>query len=99
MINSSGNRESTLSTITERKFRIYNIINETIAIVEDSRINQPGGIKCAKEIWELAILPSLLNNSEIFAIEDPKIQKSLEDFQSTFYRGLLAVPKSCPSPP
>ena len=31
-------------------------------------------------------------------IRDPKIEKCLEDFQSTIYRGALALPKSCPLP-
>ena len=95
IINVSGVRESALSTINERKYRIHNIINETIAIMEDSRLNRLGGLKCAKEIWELAILPSLLNSSETWPIKDTKIQQLLEDFQSKLYRGLMAVPKSC----
>ena len=94
----SGVKESTISTINERKCRIYNVINETIAIVQDSRLNKLGGLRCAKEIWELAILPSLLNSAETWPIQDAKIQKSLEDFQSSLYRGLMAVPKSCPLP-
>ena len=98
IINSSGNKESTISTINERKFRIMNMINETIAIIEDCRLNRLGGLKCSKEIWELAIIPALLNNSEIFSIQDKNVQKTLEDFQSTLWRGLLAVPKSCPLP-
>ena len=98
IINSAGTYESSISTISDRKFRIYNIINETIAIIEDCRFNKLGGLKCAKDIWELAIIPSLLNNSELFSIDNPKIQKLLEDFQSTLYRGLLALPKSCPLP-
>ena len=98
IINSAGIYESTTSTINERKFRIHNIINETISIIEDCRYNKLGGLRSAKEIWELAIVPSLLNNSELFSIEDPKTQKILEDFQSTLYRGLLALPKSCPLP-
>ena len=39
-----------------------------------------------------------MNNSEFFCIDDPKIEKLLEDFQSNFWRGLLKVPKSCPIP-
>ena len=98
VINAAGIKESTMSTIQERKYRIHNIIHETKAIVEDCRMNKIGGLKCSKEIWELAILPSLLNNAEVWHIQDQKIQKSLEDFQFLFYRGILALPKSCPLP-
>ena len=51
VINVSGIKESTMSTIQERKFRIQNIIHETIAIIEDSRINKIGALKSAKQIW------------------------------------------------
>ena len=98
IVNAKGVRDSTVSTIAERKSRIMNIIYETIAIVEDSRIHRLGGLRCAKEIWELAIIPALLNNSETFYIHDKNIQKSLENFQSALWRGLLELPKSCPLP-
>ena len=98
IVNAAGIKESCVSTINERKFRTLNAINEIIAIVEDCRINRLGGLKCAKDIWEIAVLPALLNNSEFFNINDPKIDKLLEDFQSILWRGLLQVPKSCPLP-
>ena len=67
-------------------------------LLEDSRVSRLGGLKCGKEIWELAIVPALLNNAEVFSVNDPKVFKILEEFQSTFWRGLLALPKSCPIP-
>ena len=73
MINAAGIKESTISTLNERKFRILNSINETISIVEDCRVNKLGALKCARDIWVIAILPALLNNSEFFSIDDPKI--------------------------
>ena len=74
-----------------------NVINETISIIEDSRASKLG-MKCAKEIFEIAILPALLNNSELFPIQDKMVQLALDDFQLKFWRGLLRVPKSCPLP-
>ena len=81
-INAAGLKESTMSTINERKFRIYNAINETISIIEDSRFNCLGALKCAKEIWDLAIIPTLLNNAETFLVSDPLVFKTLKYFQS-----------------
>ena len=98
IINPSGVKESTVSTINERKGRINTIINETIAIIEDCRLNKIGATQSAKDIFQLAILPALLNNGELFFIHDPKIQKSLEEFQYKLWRGVLAIPKSCPLP-
>ena len=37
--------------------------DETKAVIEDCRANAIGGIIVGLEIWELAILPHLLNNS------------------------------------
>ena len=63
VLNVKGNKASTLSSINERTHRIYNIMNETVAIIEDSRVNRIGSMKSAKKIWEMAVVRSLLNNS------------------------------------
>ena len=58
-----------------------------------------GALKCAIQIFKVAILPALLVNSGTWEdILDQKVQKELEDFQSFLIRGLMAVPKSCPLP-
>ena len=79
VINPSGIKEQTKSTI----------INETVAIIEDSRLNRIGATKSIKEIFELAILPALLNNAELFFIHDKQIQKTIEEFQYKLWRGAL----------
>ena len=98
VIDARGVKESTITTINERKLRIFTAINETISIIEDSRLNQLGGLRSALDIWNIAIIPALLNNAEVFTILDPRVQKILEDFQSYLLRGLLVLPKSCPIP-
>ena len=70
----------------------------TISIVEDSRMNRLGGLKCAIKVRSLAILPSLLSNSETFDALDKEVIKSLEYFQTYLLRGLIALSKSCPIP-
>ena len=98
-MNTAGTKETTISSLNERKLRIYNAINETIAIVEDCRMHRLGALRCAIQIFKVAILPALLVNSGTWEdILDPKVQKELEDFQSFLIRGLMAVPKSCPLP-
>ena len=61
-------------------------------------MNNIWATKSVKDIFDLAILPALLNNGEVFHIHDLKIQISLEDIQYKLWRGVLAVPKSCPLP-
>ena len=97
-INGAGVKESTLTTIKERKFRIMCIINETISIIEDSRMHKLNGMKCAVNIWELAIVPALLNNGCAWSVLDKRVQQELEYFQSHMLRGLLAVHKLVPRP-
>ena len=98
IINPQGVRESIMSTIHERTFRVINGIHEIIAIVEDSRSDKLGSLKCAKEIWELALIPVLLNSAETWSVCDSRLFKTLDDFQCKLWRGLLQVPKSCPLP-
>ena len=76
IINPIGVRESTISTINDRKFRILNIINETISIIEDCRFNKVGAMKSVKEIWEIAIVPAILSNCEFCCFPGQKIDKN-----------------------
>ena len=39
-LDGAGPTESILSTINERKGRVFNLIRETIAIIEDTRMNK-----------------------------------------------------------
>ena len=55
-------------------------------------------MRSAKNIWELAIIPSLLNNSGTWDICDKSVVTELEKFQSYFFQQLLQVPNSCPRP-
>ena len=50
------------------------------------------------DLWEMAILPSLLNNCQTWVNISEESYKLLEDLQNTMYRTLLNVPKTCPIP-
>ena len=50
------------------------------------------------EIWELAILPFLLNNCETWTEISPKTIDLLDNIQCMFYRCLMATPRACPIP-
>ena len=57
-------------------------------------MNTVGGLSAGIDIWELAYLPNLLNNSETWVdIEDSTIEK-LENLQLMVYRVILNCPKS-----
>ena len=71
-------------------------IHEIIAIIEDTRLDKMGSLKFAVEIWQLAIIPALMNNSDGWNVLDKQVQKEVEEFQSRFLKEILAVPNSCP---
>ena len=57
-----------------------------------------GGLKSGIDLWELSVIPSLLNNAETWqGIRQKSIDK-LEKLQITFLRCLFAVGTGCPTP-
>ena len=51
------------STIDGRYSQIFSVIFEIKSVIEGLRMQTIGGIKCGKDIWEMAIIPSLINNA------------------------------------
>ena len=98
MISTGGLAESVLATVLKRKGQVVSSILETKAVIEDCRSNIVGGITAGLEIWELAILPHLLNNSETWTEIKKSTIDMLDDLQYMFMRYLLATPRTCPIP-
>ena len=98
MICTGGLAESVQATILKRKGQVVTSILETKAVIEDCRANLVGGITAGLDIWELAILPYLLNNCETWTETAKKTFETLDDLQCMFYRYLLATPRTCPIP-
>ena len=98
VISSEGLAESVTATVLKRKGIAIASILETKAVIEDCRANAVGGLVVGIEIWELAILPQLLNNSETWTNIDNKTLGVLEDIQLMFYRNMFATPRTCPIP-
>ena len=98
IIHSEGNKASSLASIKDRKTRIMNAMYETVAIIEDSRVNKMGSGRFAKDLWENVLIPAILNNSCLWKILDKDVQNELEALQSLYFRLLLAIPKTVPKP-
>ena len=98
MICSSGLAGSVHATVVRRRGNVVINILETRAVVDDCRASIVGGITAGLEIWELAILPYLLNNSETWAEMSKATLEMLEKIQQMFYRTILATPRTCPIP-
>ena len=98
MLCTAGLSESVHATVLKRKGQVISSILDTKAVVEDCRSNVVGGIVSGLDIWELAILPYLLNNSETWTELSKKTVDELDDLQFMFFRYLLATPRTCPIP-
>ena len=97
-ISSEGLEASVWATIYRRKGLAIASIFDIRSIVEDCRSSVIGGILTGLEIWELAVIPFLLNNCETWSNMSNKAMTELEKIQETFYRTLLSTPKTCPIP-
>ena len=97
-LSSGGLSDSVQATILKRKGQVVTSILEAKAVIEDCRSNIVGGITAGLEIWELAILPFLLNNSDTWVEISKSTIDTLDDLQYMFYRYLLATPRTCPIP-
>ena len=93
-----GLSDSVNITVKKRKGLVTLSIYEIRAVIEDCRSQVCGGLSAGLDIWELAVLPKLLYNSDCWLDISPVTMKELEDIQLTFYRCLLAVGSGCPLP-
>ena len=96
-IHEEGLEKSAEATIMKRYGRTLSSIIEVSAILDDFRIDTVGGLKAGLDIFELALLPSVLNNSEIWLeLGKTSIQK-LDNIQNMMYRNLFGVPAATPT--
>ena len=97
-ISAGGLKESVHATIKKRSGKVFQSIYEIVAVVEDCRSNSVGGIMCGLDLWELAVIPFLLNNCDTWTEIDNEAIEHLEKTQNIFLRTLLATPRSTPTP-
>jgi hypothetical protein len=96
MFHCDGLAASVSATIEDRVPKVKGAMYEAAAIVEDWRSQCIGGFMSAVDLWELAILPTLLYNSETW-VHIPKVaEDKLEDLQLFFMRLILRVPPGTP---
>ena len=91
-----GLSRSVRETIDKRYGRTFATIIEVTSILEDFRIDTLGGLKAGLDIFELAIIPSLLHNADTWVEIDSEAEEKLEKIQNTMFRYLFGVPVSTP---
>ena len=71
---------------------------EIRTVIDDFRSQVAGGLTAGMDIWEMAVLPMLLNNADCWMNITTKTIEELDKLQLMFLRCLLAVGSGCPTP-
>ena len=67
-------------------------------IIEDTRSSVPGAFVVATKIWEMAVLPSVLNSADCWMDIPKAAMEKLDKLQNAFYQVILKCPCTCPKP-
>ena len=84
------------ATLLDREGKVKGAIREAIAIMEDFRMQKIGGLLGGIDRWEVAIIPSLLNNAETWVEINETCLQLLEELQNSFIRKLFRTKKTAP---
>jgi hypothetical protein len=98
ILHEGGLGKSVEATISDRYGKTFAAIIEIGSVINDFRIDAIGGLKAGLDIFELCIIPSLLNNSDMWVEIESASIKRLEDMQNMMFKNLFAVPHSVPTP-
>ena len=96
VLHEGGCAASVLATVKDREGKVKAAMLEAAAIVDDYRSQCIGGFMVALDLWELAILPTLLNNCGTWTDMDKETEDRLEELQLFYVRLILRVPVSTP---
>ena len=89
---------SVRETIIERTPRTKAAMFEIKGIIEDFRSQSIGGTVGAFDLWELSVIPMLLNNAGTWIELSEESIEMLENLQNLFVRLLMHLPLSTPKP-
>ena len=96
MLHSDGNKASVEATIREREGKLKGAIYEVKSIIEDFQMQALGGMLSAWELWEKAMVPSLLSGAGTWVGTTMEEYERCDKVQDLFWRVMLEVPESCP---
>ena len=98
VLHGGGLATSAEATVLERTGRIKGATREIKTIIEEYQMQAIGGMMAAWELWERALIPSLLSGAGTwFGMKSNKNAVELCDsLQKYFCRVRLTVPESCP---
>ena len=98
ILHEGGLGKSVEATISDRYGKTFAAIIEIGSVINYFRIDAIGGLKAGLGIFELCVILSLLNNSDMWVEIESASTKRLEDMQNMMFKNLFAVPHSVPTP-
>ena len=96
LFSSEGLGESILETIKDRAGKVKTAMMDVKGVMEDFRMQAVGGIIGAWDLWNMAIIPSLLANCGTWTELPTKAVEICDGLQNLFIRIMLQVPISTP---
>ena len=96
MIHQDGLSASVEATISDRIGRITGATHEIKAVLDDFRLQAVGGMMGAWDLWNMAVVPSLMNNCSTWIGISSTLVDRLESIQERYVRLMLEVPVSTP---
>ena len=96
VLHGGGLEQCALATVQERAGRVKGATLEVKSIIEEFQMQVIGGMMAAWELWEKALIPSLLSGAGTWFGKCEKAIDLCDDLQNFFWRVMLTVPESCP---
>ena len=87
---------SALATVKDRQGKLKGAAIEIKSIIEDYQMQAMGGLVAAWELWERALIPSLLSGAGTWLGDIGQAVKLANEIQCFYWRTILKVPDSCP---
>ena len=97
-LNEKGLAESVHVTVLKRKGLVTKAIYDIKSVINDCRTHVTGKLISGIDLWETAVIPMLLYNSETWQDIKKATIEELEKLQVIFLRSLFAVGSGCPLP-
>ena len=96
MLHTGGLERSALAKAQDRAGRIKGATMEIKSIIEDFKMQSMGGMMATWELWERALIPSLLSGSGTWIGKCQPTIDLCDGLQYFFWRVMMMVPESCP---
>ena len=96
ILHTGGLSKSAEATVEDRAGKIRGAAIEVKSIVEEFEMQAMGGLMAAWELWEKALVPSLLSGAGSWVGNIDKAANLFDSIQNFFWRLVLSVPESCP---